>query len=234
MDIVSRRAVVRGALGVGSAAAAGVAFPAAARAATYPTVRVGSTGSAVVALQQRLSALGYWLGAVDGQFGPLTQQAVYAIQKAAGVVRDGIVGPITWSKVTAGVRPAWRTHAGNLVEIDKPRQLLKVIRNGQLSITLSTSTGSETYYLSSSGRWALAHTPTGWFRVLYVVNGVDHGPLGDLYRPRYFTWAGHAVHGAASIPPYPASHGCCRVSNGAEDMVWARNLQPLGSTVYVY
>jgi len=36
-----------------------------ASAATLPTLRVGSRGSQVLALQRRLSSLGYWLGRVD-------------------------------------------------------------------------------------------------------------------------------------------------------------------------
>ena len=46
------------------------------------------------------------------------------------------------------------------------------------------------------------------------------GPL-RLWRPRYFN-GGIAVHGSPSIPAYPASHGCARVSNAAMDMIWAR------------
>ena len=53
-----------------------------------------ATGADVVALQQRLTALGYPLSA-DGNFGPQTQQAVEAFQTAKGLTADGIVGPIT-------------------------------------------------------------------------------------------------------------------------------------------
>ena len=40
------------------------------------TLKPGSTGPAVLALQQRLSSLGYWLGTPDGAFGDSTEQAV--------------------------------------------------------------------------------------------------------------------------------------------------------------
>jgi hypothetical protein len=53
-------------------------------------------------------------------------------------------------------------------------------------------------------------------------------------RPRYFHPDGIAVHGYPSVPPYPASHGCARVSEEAMDMVWARDLMPVGSAVRVY
>jgi lipoprotein-anchoring transpeptidase ErfK/SrfK len=62
---------------------------------------------------------------------------------------------------------------------------------------------------------------------------MDRAPLGDLWRPRYFN-GGIAVHGSGSIPGYPASHGCARVSNGAMNMIWANGLMPMGGLVTVY
>ena len=37
---------------------------------------------------------------VDGIFGPLTETAVKIFQKVRGLVPDGIVGPVTWSKLS--------------------------------------------------------------------------------------------------------------------------------------
>jgi hypothetical protein len=42
------------------------------------------------------------------------------------------------------------------------------------------------------------------------------------------------VHGYSSVPAYPASHGCARVSTAAMDMIWANQLMPRGATVLVY
>jgi lipoprotein-anchoring transpeptidase ErfK/SrfK len=58
--------------------------------------------------------------------------------------------------------------------------------------------------------------------------------LGSLWRPKYFTNDGVAFHGAASVPPYPVSHGCVRMTNAAINYVWANNLIPLGTSVWVY
>jgi lipoprotein-anchoring transpeptidase ErfK/SrfK len=237
MGQVSRRALIGGTAG-GAAAATVLLGAGSAQAASYPTLRSGSTGFYVQLLQQRLTRLGYWLGTPDGSFGALTQQAVYAIQKAAGITRDGVVGPGTWSKVNAGVRPAAITTsvAANRLEIHLARQLIKVVRSNTVQLILNTSTGSNQRYQYPDGTWALADTPTGWFSVYSAYSpGWQDGPLGRLYRPRYFNSRdGIAVHGAASIPPYPASHGCARVSTAAMDMIWARNLMPMGSRVVVY
>lgn len=59
------------------------------------TVRRGSRGKAVLAVQKRLSARG-WRVAVDGDFGPATERIVIAFQADKKLARDGVVGPNTW------------------------------------------------------------------------------------------------------------------------------------------
>jgi len=62
------------------------------------TIRQGSTGTAVRNLQQALVNKGYSLS-VDGNFGPMTKSAVMSFQRSVGITADGIVGPVTWSKL---------------------------------------------------------------------------------------------------------------------------------------
>ncbi|WP_030441386.1 L,D-transpeptidase family protein [Actinoplanes subtropicus] len=197
-------------------------------------LKVGSTGPAVLALQQRLTELGYWNGTADGNFGGTTQQAVFALQKAAGIGRDGSVGPKTQKALDAGVRPTARSKAGSgyLVEINLTKQLLMFVKDGEVIATLNTSTGSNEHYVYQ-GQTYLADTPTGHFKVGRQIDGVRHGPLGDLFRPKYFN-GGIAVHGSPSIPPYPASHGCARVSNAAINWIWSTGKLPLQTKVWVY
>lgn len=52
-------------------------------------------GPDVRKLQERLAALGYDLGRIDGVFGPKTEAAVLNIQAVKGLVHDGEVGPET-------------------------------------------------------------------------------------------------------------------------------------------
>ena len=61
-------------------------------AATY---RVGSSGSTVKTIQQKLKNWGYYSGAVDGVFGAKTKAAVVSFQKKNGLTADGIVGNAT-------------------------------------------------------------------------------------------------------------------------------------------
>ena len=60
-----------------------------------PVLRNGSQGDEVVALQTRLQELGYYAGAIDGQFGPGTREAVTLFQQLHGLDADGIVGQET-------------------------------------------------------------------------------------------------------------------------------------------
>ena len=185
-------------------------------------------------MQQRLTALGYWNGTADGKFGGTTQQAVFALQKAAGIDRDGTVGPQTRKALAAGVRSKARSKAGSgyLVEISLKKQLMMFVKDGSVVATLNTSTGSNRHY-DYQGQTYLADTPTGHFKVGRQIDGVRHGPLGDLFRPKYFN-GGIALHGSPSIPPYPASHGCARVSNAAINWIWSTGKMPLKTRVWVY
>ena len=192
----------------------------------------GSGGSRVLAWQQQLSAAGYWLGEPDGVFGSLTEQATYALQKAAGLRRDGRVGADTSAALARGVRPRARSTVGRGVEIDISRQLLLVVDSGVVRAVLNTSTGSGgTYVVDGSVRRAV--TPRGTFSVLRQVDGLRVSPLGVLWRPKYFV-GGYAVHGAPLVPPTPASHGCVRVSNPAMDWIWQTGALPIGGPVLVY
>src|SRR5690606_3524543 len=54
------------------------------------TLELGESGDSVLALQERLVELGYWLGEPDGTYGQLARQAVMAFQKVEGLGRDGV------------------------------------------------------------------------------------------------------------------------------------------------
>ena len=58
-----------------------------------PNLARGARGSKVSQLQQQLRRQGFNPGPVDGIFGPRTQAAVKALQRARGIGVDGIVGP---------------------------------------------------------------------------------------------------------------------------------------------
>lgn len=69
----------------------------------YPTVlRLGDRNLGVGVLQLYLDTIGYFNGnipivAIDGIFGPRTEESVIAFQNAYGLTPDGIVGRDTWN-----------------------------------------------------------------------------------------------------------------------------------------
>ena len=97
---------------------------------------------------------------------------------------------------------------------------------------LNTSTGGG-YTYTQDGVTSVAITPVGHFQIYRQVNGLVVDSLGQLWRPKFFD-AGFAIHGDTSVPPYPVSHGCVRVSNAAIDWIWANNIAPIGTSVWVY
>jgi len=72
-------------------------------------VRTGSTGDAVRAVQEVMKFHDLSGGAqgpgvaIDGIFGPRTDELVRGFQTALGVASDGIVGPITWRALVSGM-----------------------------------------------------------------------------------------------------------------------------------
>ena len=203
-----------------------------ARAARPSRLKEGDTGWWVQNLQRRLLEANFWLRTPDGHFDDTTQQAVMALQKAHWIGRTGEVDDHTWTAVYDPKTPRPRTGSG--FEIDKTRQLQIVARHGWAQWVFNTSTGNgERYWSSRAGRYLHAVTPSGTFRFDRAINGMRHAPLGRLWRPRYFH-GGIAIHGSPSIPGYPASHGCARLSNGAINYIWWKQLAPIGRTVTVY
>lgn len=67
-----------------------------------PTISPGATGNAVRRLQRALRRTPDLDLVVDGQFGPKTEDAVKQFQQGAGLVMDGVVGPLTWAALPDG------------------------------------------------------------------------------------------------------------------------------------
>lgn len=59
------------------------------------TLRPAMNGPDVEKLQARLTALGFPPGKIDGDFGPATEAALLAFQKAHDLLADGVAGPRT-------------------------------------------------------------------------------------------------------------------------------------------
>jgi len=62
-----------------------------------PTIKYGSNGSMVRALQTIMQKYGWYNDRIDGNAGPNTIAGVKLLQTALGVYVDGMVGPLTWT-----------------------------------------------------------------------------------------------------------------------------------------
>ncbi len=71
-------------------------------AGDQPTIRNGSTGTAVRRLQRSLTAALGRTVIIDSQFGPATETAAKDYQRTRALVVDGVVGPVTWTALQAG------------------------------------------------------------------------------------------------------------------------------------
>ncbi len=131
---------------------------------------------------------------------------------------------------SAGAKPAGGVPRGStLLDVDISSQTMRIYKGGKLYRTVPVSTGSGRRYCEK-GRCGVAVTPRGTYRIYNHIRGWRTAALGRLYNPLYFT-GGYAVHGG-SLPGYPASHGCVRVSMSVA--AWLPSVAPVGSTIRVH
>ncbi len=205
--------------------------PVALTALADPTLRQGDRGPAVALLEQRLAAQKADVGARDGYFDGDLRHGLTAFQKSQGLPRTGVYDARTRSRLAAPVAVRLRSPAaGRAVEVDLTKQVLYVSQGGVLQRMVDVSSGNDQPY-TVDGVTYRATTPVGRFRIERKIDGVRVSRLGELYRPAYF-YQGWAVHGSPSVPVYPASHGCVRVTNSSMDRLFP--LLTVGTPVLVF
>jgi N-acetylmuramoyl-L-alanine amidase len=106
---------------------------------TAPLLR----GDDVAELQERLAALGFDPGRVDGIYGAMTRAAVASFQRDAGVGGDGVVGPATLAELR---RLAVRHPRSTLVSEVRERSTIEHGRaaHASLSVVLAHAGGLDT------------------------------------------------------------------------------------------
>jgi len=189
-----------------------------------------SGNSLVEFLQQRLITAGYRPGAVDGQFGGGTWQAVMAFQKHHGLERSGVFEPKHWQLL--GHKPTVRMRSTpDRVEVDLGKQVLYLVKDNEVQTVLPVSSGNGATFENYTGRTVRAVTPEGVYAFYKERNYMHTSYLGAMYKPYYFR-GGYAIHGSPSVPAGPASHGCIRVTNS--DMDFLREHLEIGMSIIVY
>jgi hypothetical protein len=178
----------------------------------------GEKGVKVLLLQRALVRQGF-AAPITGYYDDATARGVLAFRKTNGLGRDGYASKPVFAMLARG-QGAFRLRypkAGKHVEFDWSRQVLVLAQGGKPYRTYHTSSGT-------------AATPTvfGTFKFYLKTPGTNsHGMVHSSYFIR-----GYAVHGYASVPNYPASHGCLRVPipNALQIFNWI----DIGDTIYSY
>ena len=124
-----------------------------------------------------------------------------------------------------------RQRQADRVEVDLGRQVLYVVEDHEVVYVAPVSSGNGELYTTSRGTRAYAVTPEGEFTIERNIDGIRRSFLGTLYDPYYFL-GGFAVHGSGSVPNYPASHGCVRVTMW--DSKKLKDYFFIGQAVYIY
>ncbi len=182
-----------------------------------PTLRPGSTGAYVRALERRLVALHYRLTAVNSRYDLHTADAVVAFRKVQGMTRTGTVDAAVWRRLADPRIPKPRSTAKAFhIEVDQAHQVLYTVQAGSITNIIHVSTGAN------------GATRDGSFRVYRKLAGFSPN---HLYYPSYFDGL-RAIHGWTDVPTYPASHGCVRVPYW--NATWIYGLAAIGTRVIVY
>ena len=178
----------------------------------------GDRGTKVLMLQRGLARLGF-ATPVNGYYDWLTANAVNAFRKTNGMGRDGYAMKSVYAKVfrRQGAYKLRYPKAGKHVEFDWSRQVLVLAAKGRPVRTYHTSSGTPA-------------TPTvfGTYKFYLQTPGTN---AKGMVHSSYFI-RGYAIHGYASVPNYPASHGCLRVPvpNAASIFGWI----DIGDTIFSY
>ncbi len=178
----------------------------------------GARGTSTLLLQRGLAKLGYSVP-VSGYFDALTSNAVTAFRKVNRMGAGGYASKAVYAKVMRG-QGAFKLRypkSGKHVEFDWSRQVLVLAQKGRPYRVYHTSSGTPA-------------TPTvfGTFKFYLQTPGTN---AKEMVHSSYFI-RGYAIHGYASVPNYPASHGCLRVPipNAASIFNWI----DIGDTIYSY
>jgi hypothetical protein len=184
---------------------------------TPPPLHQGSSGRWVLALEERLRDLDYHVPKPNRGLDHRTSDAVLAFHKVQGMGRTGSVSRATWKRLAHPQIPRPRSRVATVhIEINQSKQVLYVVRQGEIDEIVHTSTG------------AGGATRDGVFRVHRKIAGFSPG---RLYYPSYFD-GNRAVHGWPDVPPNYASHGCSRVPYWTAKFLFA--IMGYGMEVRVY
>ena len=200
----------------------------------------GSAGRDVVRLQRRLTTLEYYTGALDGQYGAGTAQAVTAFQRRHALPETGAADHATLATLfDENAKKALKPYVLKVSVADQRVYAYAPDANGEytdLVRTMKCSTGRKSSptptgtFIDSTGpgaRWHYFTKFSCWAQYAYYIQGdiMFHSVL-------YNSKGGPVTQSSVNHLGSRASHGCVRLS--VEDAKWIWTNCPAKTKVIVY
>jgi hypothetical protein len=184
------------------------------------TLSAGATGPYVKGMLTGLQRVAIHLPGMGSTFTTQVKDSVMAFQKAYRLPRTYVFNTQCWRKLDGArtIKPR-HTSPSTHIEVDKGRQILMIVKGGDVWGIICVSTG------------ATGNTPEGTFHIQQKHPFTTSGFGGILVRTMGFI-GDFAIHGYSPVPPYPASHGCVREPIWA--CYWTYDQSWVGETLYIY
>jgi peptidoglycan hydrolase-like protein with peptidoglycan-binding domain len=196
----------------------------------------GMSGADVKAFQQRLAALKYYPGTIDGKFGADTLAALWAFQEINGIHVSGVVDAATKRALVnpkTYKSPAYAGKRATRIEVSQALEVLVLFENNRIMLISHVSSGGGYFYNCGSAGCSQAITPNGTYNTTVYMPGWVKVPLGEMYDPVFFISTVFAIHGDTYVPQGPASHGCVRIPMDVAAFFHKMVTAP-GTQVHVY
>jgi len=211
--------------------------------------------NAVLEAQQILRKFSIPTGPADGIWGPLTAQGLCTFRSMAGL--DVSRGRLTnadlarlrdynaWYSRLGSIPAASRHGMSTYLLASETCQTMVYVRGGAYVRVMRISTGRPGYGTPNGDYW-LGRTYPGWScSTIFPESCYNHSAgenaihpdgtglysqYGNMYNKRSFSGS-FMLHGSGSVPTYPASHGCVRVTVATSDWLF-HNISNDGGQVY--
>ncbi len=204
-----------------------------------------ANGPSTVADTQRiLSKFGIPTGPVDGVWGPQVAQGLCTFRQMAGLaVSRGVPTDTDLAKLRqyneryarlSAIPAATRNGHSTYLLAQETCQTMLYAKNGTYAKVFRISTGRAGYATPNGDYW-LGRTYPGWScSTIFPGDCYNHtdgenalipwgtglfSQYGHMYNKRSFKGS-YMLHGSSSVPTYPASHGCVRVTVATSDWLY--------------
>jgi len=223
--------------------------------AAVPSPAEAATSSQIVEAQRILTKFAIPTGPIDGVWGAQTAQGMCTFRQLAGLstTRGGITSSDlstlrnynSWYSGLGSIPAPARNGRSTYLLANETCQTMVYVRGGAYVKVLRISTGRAGYPTPNGNYW-LGATYPGWScstafpegcyyhsagaNAWYTTKYVKYSKYGNMYNKRSFSGA-YMLHGSGSVPTYPASHGCIRVSVANSDWLY-RNISNSSGSLY--